>query len=233
MPELVASAVARDPIWFVIGGHAVRCFCPYRPSDDVDFGVGTAKALEEVLSRLRSKGKVQIVERAKDTVHLSFDGLDVSIFVLPHLEAHTEARTLTATGVLATKLHAIVDRGTRRDFFDLYVMLEHERMGLIDCFRAMRTVYATEVNEGLLLRAICYFEDADKEAPLPGEGPTDWKRIRTFFSTAAGALITPPTRALDIQGRLVGVRPAPRSRTGGPRSAPANRRKTRTVKKRR
>src|SRR5207245_1188788 len=105
------------------------CFCPYRPSDDVDFGVESAKDLAELLSRLRSKGKVTVLERAEDTVHLSFDGLDVSVFVLPHLLAHTDAHALTATGVLATKLHAILDRGTRRDFFDLYVMLEQERMG--------------------------------------------------------------------------------------------------------
>jgi hypothetical protein len=197
--------VARDHVWFVIGGHAVRCFCPYRPSDDVDFGVGSAKDLEELLSRLRSKGKVEVRERVKDTIHLSFEGLDVSVFVLPHLVKHTDERALTATGLLATKLHAILDRGTRRDFFDLYVLLEQERMGIVDCFEAMRTVYASEVNQGLLLRAITYFDDAEREAPLPGEGKSDWKRVRSFFTSAAGALVTPPLKALEIQRRVVGV----------------------------
>jgi hypothetical protein len=207
LPTSVAAAVARDPVWFVIGGHAVRCFCPYRPSEDVDFGVGNAKDLEELLSRLRSKGKVEIRERAKDTIHLSFDGLDVSIFVLPHLVRHTDERALTATGIVATKLHAVLDRGTRRDFFDLYVVLEQERMGLVDCFRAMRAVYSSDVNEGLLLRAITYFDDAEREAPLPGEGLSDWKRVRSFFTSAAGALVTPPLKALEIQARVVGVGP--------------------------
>ena len=83
LPEPIAHAVARDRIWFVIGGHAVRCFCPYRPSEDVDFGVESAKDLAELLSRLRSKGKVTVLERAEDTVHLSFDGLDGHTWVLP------------------------------------------------------------------------------------------------------------------------------------------------------
>ena len=131
---------------------------------------------------------------------------------MPGIGAHTEEHTLTADGVLATKLHAILDRGTRRDFFDLYVMLEQERFGLVDCFRAIRTVYASDVNEGLLLRAITYFEDAEAEAPLPGEGPRDRVRVRAFFVTAAGALITPPSAPLEIQRRVVDVHFEPRRR---------------------
>jgi len=213
LPAGVARALGRDPYWFVIGGHAVRCFCPYRPSDDVDFGVGNAKDLRALLAALEARGKVVVLERARDTVHLSFDGLDVSIFVLPGIRAHTEEHTLTADAVLATKLHAILDRGVRRDFFDLYVMMEQERLGLVDCFRAIREVYASDVNEGLLLRSITYFADADAEARLVGEGPGDWEHVKAFFVAAAGALLAPPSRQLAIQRRVVGVRSKARKKT--------------------
>jgi hypothetical protein len=69
------------------------------------------------------------------------------------------------TGLLAAKLHAILDRGTRRDFFDLYVLLQIEGLGL-ECLNALTKVYATEVNSGLVLRALSYFDDADAEADL-------------------------------------------------------------------
>ena len=42
IPDALADAVGDLPFWFVIGGQAVRCFCPYRPSRDVDFGVASA-----------------------------------------------------------------------------------------------------------------------------------------------------------------------------------------------
>jgi Nucleotidyl transferase AbiEii toxin, Type IV TA system len=212
IPESVSRALGRDPFWFVIGGHAVRCFCPYRPSDDVDFGVGSAKDLRALLRQLGRRGEVVVLERSVDTVHAQLDGVDVSIFVLPGIRRHTEEHTLTAEGILATKLHAILDRGTRRDFFDLYVMLQQERFGLVDGFRAIRTVYATDVNEGLLLRAVTYFEDAEAEARLPGEGARDWARVRAFFVAAAGALLTPPSTPLDIQRRVVDVRAAKKPR---------------------
>ena len=43
IPSPLGNAVADIPYWFVIGGQAVRCFCPYRPSRDVDFGVGSVE----------------------------------------------------------------------------------------------------------------------------------------------------------------------------------------------
>lgn len=203
MPAAVARALDETRYWFVIGGQAVRCFCPYRPSDDVDFGVANARDSASLLTQLRKRGLVEILERAPDTVHLTLDSVPVSIFVLSRLAPHAEEGALTVTGVLATKLHAILDRGTRRDFFDLYVLLQQERLGVIECIRALRTVFPGELNEGLLLRALAYFDDAEREAPLPGEGATDWKRVKAFFQKSVGALLAPPSAPLQIQSRVV------------------------------
>ncbi len=229
MPQGLAKVVARERIWFVIGGHAVRCFCPYRPSDDVDFGVTTAKDLAALMRRLRRRAAVSVIEQTNDTVHAQVNDTDVSIFVLPKLKKYTEGQVLTVDGILATKLHAILDRGTRRDFFDLYVMMERERLGFVDCFRAIREVYATKVNEGLLLRAITYFADADAEAKLPGEGPADWKRVKAFFVSAAGTLLTPPSTPLVIQARRVAVHAAAASQKKAPRSRSSRVARTKTA----
>ena len=39
MPAELRDVVDPLPYWFVIGGNAVRCLVPYRPTRDVDFGV--------------------------------------------------------------------------------------------------------------------------------------------------------------------------------------------------
>jgi hypothetical protein len=205
LPRDVGEAVGSAKYWFVIGGQAVRCFAPYRPSDDVDFGVGRPRDLQQLLATLREKGRVEILERSKHTVHLIFEGVDVSIFVLPKIAPHVEDRSLTLTGILATKLHAILDRGTRRDFFDVYVMLQQHQLGLVECLRALEEVYEDHVDEGLLLRALTYFDDAEAEAPLPGEGDNDWDTVKGFFVARVGALLVPPERPLRIQGRRVDV----------------------------
>ncbi len=208
LPGAVGEAVDHLPYWFVIGGQAVRCLCPYRPSRDVDFGVRRAEHLPDLLAQLEATGEVEVLERGADTVHLIWDGIRVSIFVLDRLAQHTEGRRLTIKGILATKLHAVLDRGTRRDFFDLYVVLQIQRLGISDCLSALREVYRQDVHDGLLLRALTYFDDAEREAPLAGEGGRDWETVTGFFQTQVGALLIPPATPLEIQARRVDVREA-------------------------
>lgn len=205
IPRLLRPVVADIPYWFVIGGHAVRCLCPYRPTRDVDFGVREAQSIDGLVDELRRQGDTEILERGPDTVHLRWNGIDVSVFLLESIAPFTEDRRLSVEGILATKLHAIVDRGARRDFFDLYVVLQDRQLGIAECLRALRAVYRQEINDSLLLRALTYFDDADREAPLPGEGKRDWERVKDYFLTRVGQLLVPPAVALEIQRLRVDV----------------------------
>lgn len=205
MPQNLAQVVKSLGDWFVIGGQAVRCLSPYRPSRDVDFAVQQAANLKMLLKVLQAAGSVEILERSEDTVHLLFDGDKVSIFVLQDLADFVEDQRLSRDGILATKLHAILDRGTRRDFFDMYVVLQREGLGIIEALAAMRRVYRQEINEPLLLRALTYFDDADREQPLPGEGRQDWKKVKQFFYLRVGQLLIPPAEKLKIQSQVVDV----------------------------
>jgi hypothetical protein len=203
MPRALAAAVDDLPYWFVIGGQAVRCFAPYRPSRDVDFGIDSPANLIELVEQLRRRGRVEILERSADIVHLRWNGIKVSAFVLDFLVPHVEGRRLDVTGVLATKLHAILDRGLRRDFFDLYVMLQQHRQGISTVLTAIRTVYRGQIDDTLMLRALTFFDDAEREATLPGEGPSDWATLKEYFLVQVGSLLVPPTRRLLIQDQVV------------------------------
>jgi hypothetical protein len=136
---------------------------------------------------------------------LRWNDIDLSVFILDEIAHFTEGRRLTVEGLLATKVHAIIDRGTRRDFFDLYVVLQDQQLGIAESLRALRTVYRQEVNDTLVLRALTYFDDADREAPLPGEGSGDWQEVKEFFLSRVGHMLVPPAQTLEIQRRRVDV----------------------------
>jgi hypothetical protein len=205
LPRELVRAIEDIRYWFVIGGQAVRCFAPFRPSRDVDFGVESAADLDDLLAQLARSGVVEMQERTADTIHLAWNGIKVSGFVLEQLVPFVEDRHLDLTGLLATKLHAILDRGLRRDFFDLYVLLEQERLGVAALLAAIRRVFRGEIDDGLLLRALTYFDDADREASLPGEGPRDWAVVKEYFLVRVGSLLVPPARRLAIQDQKVDV----------------------------
>jgi hypothetical protein len=119
-PEQVVPPKLRDALravdgWFLIGGQAVRCLRRYRPTRDVDIGVATAADFKKVVVALRRAG-AKAIESGADSIHFDLDGVDVSVFLLPRVARFVEGRRLTLTGLLGTKLHAILDRGTRRDF---------------------------------------------------------------------------------------------------------------------
>ena len=97
IPPGLGEAVEELPYWFVIGGHAVRCFCPYRPSRDVDFGVKAAGDLVDLLAQLRRTGEVELIEQSEHTVHLRWSGIDVSVFVLERLAGW---RVVRACGII-------------------------------------------------------------------------------------------------------------------------------------
>jgi hypothetical protein len=86
------------------------------------------------------------------------------------------------------------------------VLLGEGGLGIAECLSAIRTVYGSKVNDGLLLRALAYFEEASAEARFPGEGPDDWLTVKRFFEHAVGALVVPPTTRLSIQSKRVDVR---------------------------
>ena len=205
LPRELVRAVDEIRYWFVIGGQAVRCFAPFRPSRDVDFGVESAADLEQLLAQLERGGEVEMQERSADTAHLVWNGIKVSCFVLEQLVPFVEDRHLDLTGLLATKIHAVLDRGLRRDFFDLYVLLEQERLGMATLLASIRKVYGGEIDDGLLLRALTYFDDADREAALPGQGPRDWRVVKEYFLVQVGSLLLPPGRRLAIQEQRVDV----------------------------
>lgn len=210
IPQNVARALDSLGNWFVIGGQAVRCLAPYRPSRDVDLAVRQANDLHSLLAGLEAGAKVEIIERSDETVHILLDGVKVSIFVLDDLADFSSEGRLNRDGILATKLHAILDRGTRRDFFDLYVVLQLEGLGIIEALAAMRRVYRQEINEPLLLRALTYFDDAEREAALPGEGPRDWESVKDYFYRRVGDMLVPPPIRLKIQSRVVDLHPRTR-----------------------
>ena len=163
LPRAIGKALANERYWFVIGGQAVRCIAPYRPSRDVDFGVLTARDSKQLIQQLRKAGTVMLIEQAVDTTHLSFEGIDVSVFVLPELAPYTSDNALTVTGLLATKVHAILDRGTRRDTVAMTQPTTHEAL-FIDELRGEARRYREFADQ-----ALAQVDDAGFFATLDAE----------------------------------------------------------------
>lgn len=85
--------------------------------------------------------------------------------------------------IAAMKIAAMADRGTKRDFIDLYfiftvekILTLSETLKLYD--RKFKTLRQNKIH---VLKSLSYFEDADKEEMPNMIKTVDWKKVKKFF----------------------------------------------------
>jgi hypothetical protein len=113
------------------------------------------------------------------------DGIKVDIVYYPHLlissiEETNNIRMYADEDIIAMKLNAILGRGKKKDFWDLYELLHHYSL------KEMIGFHETKFPEQNLLitipQAITYFIDAEEsEDPISLKKQT-WKTVKKFIS---------------------------------------------------
>ncbi len=178
--------------FYLAGGTALALRLGHRVSLDLDlFSARNKLGAEErqtVLDALNASGPIRIKEAKDGTCHVDLGGTPVSLFhyaypMLGHPQSWRGLDVASLEDIAAMKLSAVLGRGSKKDFIDLYELCQ--RPGLD---RVMKTVVRKfPLHADLPLqaaRALLYFEDAEKE-PMPRMlGTTTWDAIKSYFERA-------------------------------------------------
>lgn len=180
---------------YLAGGTALALQIGHRISVDLDFF--TVHPLNEALLSKELSTHADFTEEgtAKQTVWGFIGKTRFSMFYYdyPLLEQTVEFEGLQLAGlsdIAAMKIHAIEGRGTRRDFIDVY-FLAHT-FSLQEMIQAYRKKYS--ISDDRLyatLRALDYFEDAEKETVMPTMLESiEWDEVKYFFQMESKKLAT-------------------------------------------
>ena len=183
--------------WTLAGGTGLALRIGHRQSDDFDFfrltGMDTG-GLYEALSIL---GPAETLQRNESTLTVLLQGVKMSFFQVrdPFLFAPTRYLFFDiadARDIALMKLAAITNRGSRKDFIDLFCILQHGP-ALQDHLDLMADKYgAGRTNLYQVLMSLTYFEDAEEE-PMPKMlEPFDWEQCKTFFVRECRMIVLPP-----------------------------------------
>ena len=151
----------------LVGGTALALLLGHRKSVDLDFFGEWDKRLD--LLKLLSTVCDNALALSKSTHgNLQFflmDNVKVDIVNLPHewLSPPVEEeglRLASLRDIAAMKLEAINNRGLKRDFVDLAVLLEHFTLSEMLDFYKQKYADPTPFS---VLRSLAYFLDAEKE----------------------------------------------------------------------
>lgn len=179
------------------GGTGLALVLGHRRSVDFDWFCREPLGDPMLLAReIQGEDVALQVERvAKGTLHGTVEGVPVSLLEFPYpdlaepirLSEHDFA-VLSLDDIACMKLSAIAQRGSRKDFVDLFALgTEHRPLAeLLDLYQKK-----FEVQEiGHLLYSLVYFEDAETERMPKMLWDVDWpdvrKRIEGWVEELAG-----------------------------------------------
>jgi len=86
--------------------------------------------------------------------------------------------------IIAEKFKTIAQRGSKKDFYDLFEVFYSERLSIKEAVEIFKKRFQeTGLNLYHVLKSLVYFEDADLEPdPIYIKKPTpQWNRIKEFF----------------------------------------------------
>lgn len=189
---------------YLAGGTAVFFYLNHRLSYDLDFFTSERFRSESILHQLRRTFRsVQLELMESDTV-LAYVGTAKVKFSLFHFPYPLLAPSVpypfqdgaicplaSMADLVAMKCIAIAQRGSAKDFVDLFFLLREERLGFAEVLALIREKYGVQDSYAYQLKtSLVYFEDAEKEIgdiDLISDSGVEkmslpfWDRVKRFF----------------------------------------------------
>jgi hypothetical protein len=168
----------------LVGGTSLALQIGHRKSIDLDF-FGKIEDDEFRLAEVLNKtGQVTILKKSKNINIYSINGIKVDIVNYPYVWLkdmlfEDTLKLARMEDIAAMKLAAITNRGTRKDFVDLFFLLKH--YSLEDLFG----FYNNKYQDGsifLVIKSLSYFDDADDEAMPDMLIAVKWEEVKNHIS---------------------------------------------------
>ncbi|MEW6061123.1 MAG: nucleotidyl transferase AbiEii/AbiGii toxin family protein [Bacteroidota bacterium] len=182
--ELLAPIV-REQQFYLAGGTALALMLEHRRSVDFDFFIGQPFEPSTILNRLPH---CEIRQQTRGTLTVALDSIQTSFFEYPHpllepVNMTGMVPTAQIADIAAMKILAIAGRGSRKDFIDLYYIIQR-RYSLQQCLSFFTEKFQTiKIDIYHLMRSLTYFDDAESEIMPEMLIECNWEMIKKFFIT--------------------------------------------------
>lgn len=167
----------------LVGGTALALQLGHRRSVDLCFFGTVPQTPDELQDLLRENHDVTIVKESKNIHIYLIDGVKVDIvnYKYDWIDTPVEEdgiRLADVKDIAAMKVAAIIGRGTKKDFIDLYFLLRQFSL------KELLELYLQKYPDGSLfiaLKSLSYFEDAEAD-PMPVMFEhIEWTDVKSFI----------------------------------------------------
>ena len=166
----------------LVGGTALALHFGHRISEDIDLFSWEPFDIDFLLNKLSGKMQFETAATTPIGAHLFIEQVKTDLVYFPvkpirETIVMEDVRLLGIEDIAAMKLNAVANRGARKDFYDIYFLLEKYSLDTLVSFFKER--FVTQDVFGLL-RSLDYFEDAEgqDEIILLRDKSVTWKQVK-------------------------------------------------------
>jgi predicted nucleotidyltransferase component of viral defense system len=168
--------------FYLAGGTCLALQIGHRRSIDFDFFIPDDFETSTIINRLAQIGSYQRDNEEKNTINGSLNGVRISFFgyrydIIDDFKTFNKIRLAGLKDIAAMKLEAIAGRGSKKDFIDLYFLLQQYTLEEIFSFHALKYGIGLS-NQYHHLKSLVYFADAETEAMPVMITPLDWNYVK-------------------------------------------------------
>lgn len=186
LKKLDAIAFCQKTNTYLAGGTALSIHLGHRLSLDLDFFSATEPNLDILIKNISTAGKFQTEKREEGILLGIFENIKFSHLYFPYSNIQPFSKILTGTNIAsiaditAMKVSAVCQRGTKRDFVDLFFIAKN--LSLEQMLSLYHQKFKNAASENVhVLKSLIYFADAEDE-PMPQMlTPASWEEIKSFF----------------------------------------------------
>lgn len=172
--------------FYLAGGTAAALYSGHRWSEDLDFFTGQEFDSFQFAGKLAEIDGFLLTGQEQGTLHCLIKGVKVSFLFYPYsllgpVAIYEKVQVAAFTDIALMKLIALVQRGTRKDFIDLY-FLDKEWVSFEEMLNLYPRKFPVKTYQPLvLLKSFGYFEDAEREQMPKMFRDVSWDEIKKHF----------------------------------------------------
>ena len=167
--------------YLLAGGTALALQLGHRTSTDIDLFITTPHDTQNLLENLKQDFQVEVRNIYRHALFINVNTVKTDIIFqkcnLIDIPVLSEGISLASLKeIAAMKLLAITNRVRKRDFVDLYFLIQHFSLAKMLSF--YKEKFETDIYY-LVLRSLTYFADAEEDSDLKYFFDVDWNRIKS------------------------------------------------------
>lgn len=171
---------------YMAGGTAAALQLGHRRSEDFDFFSDELEP-EALTNSLSAQAQFEVSSATAGSLHGFIDNVKISFLLYPYpllfpTQSFLHVPLADIKDIALMKVVAIANRGTNKDFVDLYFICNT----CISLPKLLLNLFPKKYSSQRyslyhIFRSLQYFEDAEKSPPLQMLRSVEWKTVKDFF----------------------------------------------------